>query len=126
MIECSRGRIKECFKRWQSAGSKLKSRDENLKYIGRLLYKTRIGKIYEAFSKWKGLPERLDKAKSEKAHRFEKGLKAFVDRTLSRAMNGFKNELEVGQLIKKKAVIQMIEITASGQKKMYNRWIRSV
>ena len=44
--------------------SKQKARDDNLKYIGRLLYKTRIGKIYEGFSRWKNLPERPDKEKS--------------------------------------------------------------
>ena len=70
MIECSRGRIKECMKRWHNAGSKVKAKNDSLKYIYRLLYKTTIGKIYDGFSKWKSLPERVDKGKSEKAHKF--------------------------------------------------------
>jgi len=91
MIECSRGRIKEYMKRWHNAGSKVKAKNDSLKYIYRLLYKTTIGKIYDGFSKWKSLPERVDKGKSEKAHKFSRGLKAFVDRTLGKVFGAFKN-----------------------------------
>lgn len=47
-----------------------------------------------------------------------------MERTLGRALGGFKKELELGQVIKKKSVIQMIEVTNKGQRKMYDRWMK--
>jgi len=35
----------------------------------------------------------------------------------------FKNDLDEGQAFKKRAVIQLINTTMGGQKKMYNRWL---
>ena len=52
-----------------------------------------------------------------------KNLKKFVERTLNRALNAFKNEYELGQATKKRAVIQLINVTMGGQKKFYQRWI---
>ncbi len=34
-----------------------------------------------------------------------------------------KNEYEEGQAYKKRAVIQLINTTAGGQKRMFNRWL---
>ena len=44
----------------------------------------------------------------KKASRFEKGLANFAERTLRRALGAFKNEYELGQAQKKRAVIQLI------------------
>ena len=33
-----------------------------------------------------------------------------------------KNELDEGQAIKKRAVIQILAVTASGRKRLFNRW----
>jgi hypothetical protein len=38
------------------------------------------------------------------------------------AFNPFKNEFDEGQAYKKRAVIQLINTTAGGQKRMFNRW----
>jgi len=46
-----------------------------------------------------------------------------VDRTLSKAFGAFKNEFEIGQAAKKRAVIQLINVTMGGQKRFYQRWI---
>jgi len=46
----------------------------------------------------------------------------FAERTLKRALKSFKNEYEKGQADKKRAVIQLIEVTQGGQKKYYNKW----
>ena len=41
---------------------------------------------------------------------------------MKRSYIAIKNQLEEGQTIKKRAVIQLINMTQSGQKKMYSRW----
>ena len=56
------------------------------------------------------------------SEKFEKGLASFAQRTIKRALNAFKNEFEEGQAQKKRAVIQLIDCTQGGQKKLYNRW----
>ena len=38
-------------------------------------------------------------------------------------MESFKNEFDVGQATKKRAVIQLIDTTMGGQKKFYQRWM---
>ena len=42
---------------------------------------------------------------------------------MKRSYVAIKNELDEGQTLKKRAVIQLINITQSGQKKMFNRWL---
>jgi len=54
---------------------------------------SKIGRALNAFNIWKNLPNRKDNAAFIKASRFEKGLSAFVDRTLKRSFGAFKNEL---------------------------------
>lgn len=62
MIECSRQRIKQAFKKWHSLGSITKNKYVSIKLIQMMMYKTKIGKVLEAWSKWKGLPtNRLSK-----------------------------------------------------------------
>ena len=46
----------------------------------------------------------------------------FVQKTLKKTWTPFKSDFEEGQVFKKRAVIQLINVTASGQKKMYTRW----
>ena len=41
---------------------------------------------------------------------------------MKRALGAFRNEYEEGQAAKKRAVIQLIDTTMGGQKKLYNRW----
>ena len=84
---------------------------------------TKIGKVVNAYEAWKKLPERKDNAAFLKASKFEKGLSTFVDRTLKRSFGAFRNELDEGQAFKKRAVIQLINVTMGGQKKFYNRWL---
>jgi hypothetical protein len=91
-------------------------------FLKRLLM-SKAGLVVIGFKKWQGLPERKDNEAFKKASRFEKGLSSFVDRTLKRSFGAFKNELEEGQAFKKRAVIQLINVTMGGQKKLYNRWL---
>ena len=41
---------------------------------------------------------------------------------MKRSYVAIKNELENAQAMKKRAVIQLINTTQSGQKKLFNRW----
>ena len=91
-------------------------------FLKRLLM-SKAGLVLIAFRKFISLPQRPNKDKNDKANRFSSGLKKFVERTLNRALNAFKNEYELGQATKKRAVIQLINVTMGGQKKFYQRWI---
>ena len=42
---------------------------------------------------------------------------------MRKSYNAFKEEFDIGQATKKRAVIQLISMTMGGQKKFYNRWI---
>ena len=86
---------------------------------------SKAGLVVIGFRKWESLPERVNKERNEKANKFEAGLKRFVDRTLKRATESFKSEFEIGQGTKKRAVIQLIDITMGGQKRLYQRWINT-
>ena len=90
-------------------------------FLKRLLM-SKAGLVVIAFRKIQSLPNRLDNEAYKKASKFEKGLSSFVERTVKRALGAFKNEYEEGQASKKRAVIQLIECTMGGQKKLYNRW----
>ena len=83
---------------------------------------TKAGRLAESFRLWKNIPVKINIGAYKKASKFEKGLSSFVERTVKRALGAFKNEYEEGQASKKSAVIQLIECTMGGQKKLYNRW----
>ena len=90
-------------------------------FLKRLLM-SKAGMVVIAFRKIQTLPERKDNEAYAKANKFEKGLSQFVDRTLKKSFEAFKTEWEEGQAFKKRSVIQLINATMGGQKKMYNRW----
>jgi hypothetical protein len=90
-------------------------------FLKRLLM-SKAGLVMVAFKKMQSLPEPLNLKERQKANLFEKGLSNFVQRTLKKSWGPFKADFEEGQVFKKRAVIQLINVTASGQKKMYTRW----
>ena len=80
--------------------------------------------VVVAFKKIQSLPERRKDPKGyDQFLKFERGLHDFFNSTMKRSYVAIKNELEEGQTLKKRAVIQLINTTQSGQKKMYNRWL---
>ena len=87
-------------------------------FLKRLLM-SKAGLVVLAFKKMQSLPE---KSNPGPAIEFEKRLTSFIDRTLRRTWKNFRNEFDEGQAFKKRSVIQLINTTMSGQKKMYNRW----
>jgi hypothetical protein len=91
-------------------------------FLKRLLM-SKAGMVVIAFRKIQTLPDRVDSEAYAKANKFEKGLSSFVDRTLKKSFEAFKTEFEEGQAFKKRAVIQLINATMGGQKKMYGRWL---
>jgi hypothetical protein len=90
-------------------------------FLKRLL-KSKGGMIMMAFREIKTLPERGKHRHDRKANIFEKGLSDFVNRTLKRSFEAFKVQHDEAQVLKKRAVIQLINCTMAGQKKLYNRW----
>lgn len=75
-----------------------------------------------AFKKIASLPERTNLAKYSKGSKFEKSLTEFVSKRLKESFVSWKEIFEDNQAIKKRAVIQMIDTTQSGQKKLFQRW----
>ena len=53
---------------------------------------SKAGKVLIAFKKIISLPHRFNKDKNDKANRFSAGLNRYVERTLIRSFNAFKNE----------------------------------
>ena len=91
-------------------------------FLKRLLM-SKAGLVVIAFRKIQTLPERRDSENYVKATKFEKGLSLFVEKTLRGSFVPFKNEYEEAQAYKKRAVIQLINTTAGGQKRLFNRWL---
>ena len=91
-------------------------------FLKRLLM-SKAGMVVIAFRKIQTLPEKIDTEAFARANKFEKGLSSFVDRTLKKSFEAFKSEFEEGQAFKKRSVIQLINSTMGGQKKMYGRWL---
>lgn len=91
LIDCSRKRIKATMTKWQKLGKEVKKKEQKLRIIQRMIYKTKIGRVYEGFEKWKGLPERKrNDSRISKGNKFQRGLTRFVEKTLNRALSGFK------------------------------------
>ena len=93
-------------------------------FLKRLLG-SKAGMVATGFRKIASLPERINHPLYEKANKFEKGLSDFATKILRQSFGGFKSEFDEGQAVKKRAVLQMINATAGGQKKMYNRWLNT-
>lgn len=53
---------------------------------------SKAGLVLIAFKKFVSLPHKFNKDKNDKANRFSLGLNKFVERTLIRSFNAFKNE----------------------------------
>ena len=90
-------------------------------FLKRLLM-SKAGLVVVAFKKMQSLPLRIDDERYRRANKFEKGLSDFVNRTMRKPFSAFKTECDEGQAFKKRSVVQLINTTMSGQKKMYNRW----
>ena len=56
IVECSRRRMKEFFSKWHQAGQVESKKRQSMKNIFNKLLQTKIGRVFEAFSKWKSLP----------------------------------------------------------------------
>ena len=90
-------------------------------FLKRLLL-SKAGMVVIAFRRIQMLPDRIDRPLYERANKFEKGLSAFADKILRKSFLSFKSEFDEGQALKKRSVIQMINTTSGGQKRMYTRW----
>ena len=90
-------------------------------FLKRLLL-SKAGMVVIAFRRIQMLPDRIDRPLYERANKFEKGLSSFAEKVLRQSFSSFKSEFDEGQGLKKRSVIQMINTTSGGQKRMYTRW----
>ena len=99
-----------------------KTVDIQRNFLKRLLV-SKAGMVVLAFRKIRSLPERKDMEAYGRASKFERGLSAFVERITRQSFGSFKTEFDDGQALKKRSVLQLINTTQGGQKRMYNRWV---
>ena len=91
-------------------------------FLKRLLL-SKAGLVMISFKKFQSLPERKKDPKGyDKLLKFERGLNEYFASTMKRSYVALKNEFDIGQAIKKRAVIQLINTTSTGQKKFFSRW----
>ena len=93
------------------------------KFIQRLL-QTKSGKVIEAFNKWKEIPAQNLMEKYKNAQKFYFKLEKFSKCTMETTFKCFETNKEEGNTIKKQSVIQLLDMTSNGVKKLYNRWMR--
>ena len=75
---------------------------------------SKAGLVVVAFKKIQSLPERRKDPKGyDQFIKFERGLQDFFSSTMKRSYVAIKNELDEGQTLKKRAVIQMLSHTTS-------------
>ena len=79
--------------------------------------------VISAFRRIQTLPERKNMEAYGRASKFERGLSTFVERITRQSFNSFRNSFEEGQAMKKRSVLTLINTTAGGQKKLFNRWV---
>lgn len=48
--------MKATLEKWKKLGCEIKNKEEKLKILQRMIYKTKIGRVHEGFLKWKDLP----------------------------------------------------------------------
>ena len=91
-------------------------------FLKRLLV-SKAGMVVIAFRKIQTLPEKKNMEAYGKASKFERGLSTFVERITRQTFGAFKTNFDDGQAMKKRSVLQLINTTQGGQKKLYNRWV---
>ena len=121
-MDATKNRLRDSFETWRRKADELRRIKEIQRRFLTKLLMSKAGRVAEGFKKMKELPEIVDLEKRRKAMRFEKGLSSFLDKTLRVSFNAYRSELDEGQAVKKRAVIQLVNTTMGGQKKMYQRW----
>ena len=99
-----------------------KTVDIQRNFLKRLLV-SKAGMVVIAFRKIQTLPEKKNMEAYGKASKFERGLSTFVERITRQTFGAFKTNFDDGQAMKKRSVLQLINTTQGGQKKLYNRWV---
>ncbi len=90
-------------------------------FLRRLLM-SKAGRVVTAFRTIASLPRPRNSSKDLKANIFEKGLSQFANRVLRKSFESYKDDYIQAQNLKRQTVIQMINCTMNGRKRMYNRW----
>ena len=123
LVRCAKDRMKSALQIWKSNSTPVNKYQNKWiqNFINRMLL-SKSGRLYVAFRKIQSLPERKSHENDQKANKFEKGLSDFISRTLRRTFEAFKEDSDAAQVLKKRAVIQLTNITAAGRKKMFLRW----
>ena len=95
-----------------------------LRFLRRLLL-SKAGRVAEAFKNMKNIPSRSkDTIDRTKGYKFEKNILAFVLKAIKLSFETFKTQRDDAQVIKKRAVMQLINTTTNSRKRFYSRWLR--
>lgn len=86
------------------------------------LFSTTAGRVIALFQKWKVLPVPEDPEKIAIAIKCERILASVATRALKNSFESYKQELFEGEAVKKRAIINLLNKTMSGQKRYFLRW----
>lgn len=85
---------------------------------------TRGGRVATAFLLMRSIPETKKSKYEAKGSKFEKGLLSFIKNSLKLTWEPFTIVQQQAQIIKKRAVFQLISTSGDRRKNYYNRWLR--
>ena len=90
-MEASNGRARNSFDLWRRKLQEHKRVKEIQKRFLAKLLMSKAGRVAEAFRIIKNLPGLVDMERRRRASKFEKGLSSFLERTIRRSYNAYKN-----------------------------------
>jgi len=86
------------------------------------LFATTAGKGMVLFIKWRSIPERKNTQLVKNANRFEHALAKLAARCLRLGFNPLQEQLQEGEALKKRAIINLLNKTMSQHKRMFLSW----
>ena len=86
------------------------------------LMQTKAGKLLESIRIWKDLPEKNQMSKIRNAQKFFGKLRSLADKCMVRSFAPFVEEMEEGELKKRRAMGILINMSSSDIRKFYIKW----
>lgn len=99
----------------------MKVKQKQINFMKRLM-QTKGGKLFESIRIWKELPEKNKFSKVRNGHKFFSILKKQADNVLIYIFKQFINDLEDGEIKKRRAMGVLMSMTSSDVRKYYIKW----
>jgi len=90
------------------------------------LMDSNLGRSIKVFQRWKSMPERSNDQKIINTNKFERKLTALHTRGVRTSFSLLKDQLLIGEGLKKSAVRTLLIKTMSSEKRLFLSWINTV